>query len=86
MVLRRSTTRWTWPSDFNNSERSTVTFIAQSVALRARTLADDKRGVVRRFRQGRVASAPPFLPFFPVFSQAFGKPPSTMRVGRSRLK
>src|SRR3974390_396856 len=30
MVLRRSTTRWTWPKDFNNSERSTVTFIAQS--------------------------------------------------------
>src|SRR5580700_659245 len=31
MVLRRSTTRWTWPSDFNNSERSTVIFIAKSV-------------------------------------------------------
>ena len=31
MVLRRSTTRCTWPSDFSNSDRSTVTFIAQSV-------------------------------------------------------
>jgi hypothetical protein len=30
IVLRRSTTRWTWPKDFNNSERSTVTFIVQS--------------------------------------------------------
>jgi len=29
--LRRSTTRWTWPKDFNNSERSTVTFIAKSM-------------------------------------------------------
>src|SRR5271169_4910769 len=28
IVLRRSTARCTWPSDFNNSERSTVTFIA----------------------------------------------------------
>src|SRR5258706_12440890 len=28
MVLRRSTTRWTWPSDFNSCARSTVTFIA----------------------------------------------------------
>src|SRR3954447_22307028 len=30
MVLRRSTTRWTWPSDFNSSARSTVTFIVLS--------------------------------------------------------
>src|SRR6267142_2859468 len=27
MVLRRSTTRWTWPSDFRSCARSTVTFI-----------------------------------------------------------
>src|SRR5215813_12541949 len=27
MVLRRSTTRWTWPSDFNRAARSTVTFM-----------------------------------------------------------
>jgi hypothetical protein len=31
MVLRLSTARCTWPSDFNNSARSTVTFIATSV-------------------------------------------------------
>src|SRR5262245_567816 len=31
MVLRRSTTRWTRPSDFNNAVRSTVTFISQPV-------------------------------------------------------
>src|SRR6516165_819701 len=31
MVLRRSTTRWTWPRDFSNSERSTVIFISKSV-------------------------------------------------------
>jgi hypothetical protein len=28
MVLRRSTTRWTWLSDFSSCARSTVTFIA----------------------------------------------------------
>src|SRR5215213_553198 len=33
MVLRRSTTRWTRPSDFNNAARSTVTFISQPVPL-----------------------------------------------------
>jgi hypothetical protein len=32
-VLRRSTTRWTWPSDFKSSERSTVTFIAHPSAF-----------------------------------------------------
>src|SRR6476620_11144676 len=30
MVLRRSTTRWTWPSDFNSSARSMVTFMANT--------------------------------------------------------
>src|SRR5947209_3413074 len=29
MVLRRSTTRCTWPSDFSSCARSTVTFIAK---------------------------------------------------------
>src|SRR6186997_782570 len=28
IVLRRSTTRWTWPSDLSSSARSTVTFIS----------------------------------------------------------
>src|SRR6266478_4463530 len=32
MVLRRSTTRWTWPSDFNSAARSTVTFICNPPA------------------------------------------------------
>src|SRR5882672_8846070 len=27
IVLRRSTTRWTWPRDFRSSARSTVTFM-----------------------------------------------------------
>ena len=63
MVLRRSTTRWTWPSDFNNSERSTVTFIAKSVHA-----PDDGRTakVARQmaFRQGRPVTGPAFsLPF-----------------------
>src|SRR5271154_7208749 len=31
IVLRRSTTRCTWPRDFSSAERSTVTFIATSV-------------------------------------------------------
>src|SRR5262249_4018957 len=34
MVLRRSTTRWTWPSDFNSAARSTVTFIFHSARSR----------------------------------------------------
>ena len=48
MVLRRSTARCTWPSDVNNSERSTVTFIAKSVAD-----GGNKGGAARRLRQGR---------------------------------
>src|SRR5262245_23817395 len=34
MVLRRSTTRCTWPSDFSNAARSTVTFILQPACSR----------------------------------------------------
>jgi hypothetical protein len=30
-VLRRSTTRCTWPSDFNSSARSIVTFMAENL-------------------------------------------------------
>src|SRR5882757_7198580 len=30
MVLRRSTTRWTWPSDFSSAARSMVTFMANT--------------------------------------------------------
>ena len=29
MVVRRSTTRWTWPSDFNRAARSRVTFMGR---------------------------------------------------------
>ena|SRR5205823_10434665 len=32
IVLRRSTTRWTWPSDFNSAARSTVTFMSTPLA------------------------------------------------------
>src|SRR5215203_6858475 len=31
IVLRFSTTRWTWPSAFNSAARSTVTFITRPV-------------------------------------------------------
>src|SRR5262245_47784269 len=34
MVLRRSTTRCTWPSDFSSAARSTVTFILQPACSR----------------------------------------------------
>src|SRR5262245_3635653 len=34
MVLRRSTTRCTWPSDFSSAARSTVTFIPQPACSR----------------------------------------------------
>src|SRR5262249_59976216 len=50
MVLRRSTTRWTWPKDFSNSERSTVTFIVQS---KKKPNADNKGGAPRGFRQAQ---------------------------------
>jgi hypothetical protein len=113
--LRRSTTRWTWPSDFNSSERSTVTFIAQSVeksgpeapilirfedagsrtrfrlsptlsgkrdaVFRDRALVDDKSGVIRRFRQDRVAKPPVFLPIFPCLFTGFCGTAATGRMG-----
>ncbi len=69
MVLRRSTTRCTWPNDLSNSERSTVTFIAKSMAEAGQRLADTESGVVRRFRQGRAALDPVFSL---VFSQLSG--------------
>jgi hypothetical protein len=50
MVLRRSTTRWTWPSERSSSERSTVTFIAASVHKWG-----SEGGAPFRFRQGRIA-------------------------------
>src|ERR1700677_530221 len=53
MVLRRSTTRWTWHNDFNNSERSTVTFIAKSVDE-----ADNKLGGRRTWRGGMLSASP----------------------------
>src|SRR6266566_3136630 len=54
MVLRRSTTRWTWPSDFNRASRSTVTFIFQSALSRGKVQKGGKEGgVCPRFSQGR---------------------------------
>src|SRR3954463_3209670 len=46
MVLRRSTTRWTWPSDFKSSARSTVTFMA------ATTPRGSDVGAAAAFSQG----------------------------------
>src|SRR6185437_8221066 len=69
MVLRRSTTRCTWPSDFNNSARSTVTFMRDPLrrlenrpGFQARRLAGlsrnagpgEKGDECEGFRQGRV--------------------------------
>src|ERR1700683_1593396 len=55
IVLRRSTTRCTWPSDFNNSDRSTVTFIAQSIRY-----IDGESGAARVVRQDQAATGPAF--------------------------
>src|ERR1700704_1082245 len=43
MVLRRSTTRWTWLSDFSSCARSTVTFIAKSARSKS-TSCDGNAG------------------------------------------
>ena len=59
MVLRRSTTRWTWPSDFNNSERSTVIFIAKSV----HAPDDGRMAKVARQMALRKAGPSPARPF-----------------------
>ena len=55
MVLRRSTTRWTWPSDFNSAARSTVTFMSDPPARPG--LFEGARKVARtaRISQGRRA-------------------------------
>ncbi len=47
MVLRRSTTRWTWARDLSNSARSTVTFMA---ATPVHWKQEDARGAVRSER------------------------------------
>ena len=77
MVLRRSTTRWTWPSDLNSAARSTVTFI---VSIRLLALGASKGvGKLARARVFRKARGRP-------------KPPLTQRIwqqspgrGRPRL-
>src|SRR5215468_4003164 len=53
MVLRRSTTRCTWPSDFNSAARSTVTFIFQSARSRGKPKGGEEGGACPRFSQGR---------------------------------
>src|SRR5919204_1634932 len=55
MVLRRSTTRCTWPSDFNSAARSTVTFIFPSA--HSRGTLEGLRKVARGhvFRKGEGA-------------------------------
>src|SRR5438876_7130203 len=62
MVFRRSTTRWTWPSDLNSAARSTVTFI---VSIRLLALGASKGGrevgACARFSQGpRPTEAPTY--------------------------
>src|SRR5215469_12031830 len=52
MVLRRSTTRWTWPSDFNSAARSTVTFIFPSAHSRGSLEGLRKVARARVFRKG----------------------------------
>src|SRR5436309_6608204 len=62
MVLRRSTTRWTWPSDLNSAARSTVTFIVSIRLLALGGLEGGKEvGACARFSQGpRPTEAPTY--------------------------
>src|SRR4030095_12193078 len=54
MVLRRSTTRCTWPSDFRSCARSTVTFIAISArSLRWKSRAAGRRAAALKTRKAR---------------------------------
>src|SRR5205823_2965847 len=55
MVLRRSTTRCTWPSDLNSAPRSTVTFIFPSAHSRGSLEGLRKVARVRVFRKGEGA-------------------------------
>src|SRR5436190_7112997 len=64
MVLRRSTTRCTWPSDFSSCARSTVTFIAiPAWYLRWKSRAARKGSAAaletRKARSGSDLSKPP---------------------------
>src|SRR5262245_9439978 len=52
MVLRRSTTRWTWPSDLNSAARSTVTFIVPSAHSRGSLEGLTKVARTGVFRKG----------------------------------
>src|SRR5262249_32039759 len=49
IVLRRSTTRWTWPSDFNRAVRSTVTFMPNPASRTS--FKGDESGVSARISQ-----------------------------------
>src|ERR1700731_3118617 len=75
MVLRRSTTRWTWPSDFNNSERSTVIFIAKSVHA-----PDDGRIPKVTWRTALRKAGPPPIQPFPAFHRFRGGLPSVLKL------
>src|ERR1700730_20524 len=56
MVLRRSTTRWTWPSDFNSAARSPGTFIFQSARSRGKVQKGVRKvACARVFRKGEGA-------------------------------
>src|SRR5205823_11992135 len=69
-VFRRSTTRWTWPSDLNSAARSTVTFIVSIRLLELGGLEGGKEvGACARFSQGPEADRSTHLP------NAFGSSP-----------
>src|SRR2546430_2837349 len=53
MVLRRSTTRWTWASDRNSAARATVTFIVRSARSRGKSRKGKEGGAYAHFSQGR---------------------------------
>src|ERR1700679_379880 len=53
MVLRRSTTRWTCPSDFRSCARSTVTFIAYPPSRRWKSRAAEGRAAAFGTRKAR---------------------------------
>src|SRR5262252_7725762 len=58
MVLRRSTTRWTWPSDFSSAARSTVIFMLQPACSRGTPEGVGKVARMPGFRKGDDARQP----------------------------
>src|SRR5262249_4044996 len=61
IVLRRSTTRWTWPSDFNSAARSTVTFMPTPPVREPERFKGNQGGARRGIWQGWAASESPLI-------------------------